>query len=392
MEQTFNDAIKKLNQEFCRRTFGNEILYCMCLNSDYPWGDSCRLAEKMRLIGKLSNCILERGYIKFDDKGKEAGKYSFKGDTEELYESIAEYLTGIEKTYDTFDCLQFNCSDEDLQNLKNSVMTVFQFEDAIADAIRAYNSGCGFIDSTKLPSYIGFSSAFLHYHFPKCFFTFDLRTYHSGKFLFSDYKCELCSVPVRIGINKRLKEEYDTIYGLCQGVFTSDIVTKFSKRSFYVDYCARAYALGCYLKKNCDIKDNVCFTDFIPEVFKKTKSGFKVEAKNWRFKLIEQPSVSVNELYEHCKDINDCNLLLGEYIKARNVKEREEEISRLIAEHYSDIDKEFPLKIAKMILAYEKYATSGGKCYSVKNGEIVLNEYAASRTSVEFSYSGSKLR
>ena len=361
MEQTFNDAIKKLNQEFCRRTFGNEILYCICLNSDYPWGDSCRLAEKMRLIGKLSNCILERGYIKFDDKGKEAGKYSFKGNTEELYESVAEYLTGIEKTYDTFDCLQFNCSDEDLQNLKNSVMTVFKFEDAIADAIRAYNSGCGFIDSTKLPSYIGFSSAFLHYHFPKCFFTFDLKTYHSGRFLFSDYNCELCSIPVRRGINVRLKDKYDAVYNLLKSAFTVESVPKHSRKSLYLYYCAMVYALGCYLNENCDIKGDILLTGFVPEVFKNTKNGFKVETSKLMSKMTELPTVSVDELYEQCKDVNDCNLLLGEYIKLRNYKERVADISRLILKHYSEVDKELSLKIAKMVLTYEKYAMSGGK-------------------------------
>lgn len=392
MESTFNDAIRKLNQSLCRRTFGNEILYRMCLHSDYPWGDACRLAEKMRLIGKLNNCILERGYIKFDEKGNEIEHYRFKGNTDELYEKVAEQLIEIKDDCETFDGLLFDGSMDDWSILAKSIFAVFQLEDAITEAIRIYNSDSGFIDDTNLPSYIEFCSAFLHYHFPQCFFIFDLRTDHSGRFLFSDYQCELCSVPVRIGINKRLKEEYDVIYGLCQGVFTPDIVPKLSKRSSFVGYCARAYTLGCYLKKNCDIKGNIYFTDFIPEVFKKTKSGFKVEAKNWKFKLIEQPSVSVDDLYKRCKDVNDCNLLLGEYIKLRKEKARENEISKLILQHYPNVDEELSLKIAKMVLTYEKYAMSGGKCYSAKNGEIVLNEYAASRTSVEFSYSGSNLR
>ena len=71
-----------------------------------------------------------------------------------------------------------------------------------------------------------------------------------------------------------------------------------------------------------------------------------------------------------------------------------EEIVDCLLESYDDIDKEFAPKIAEMILRYEKYARGGANnsVFTVKDGEIILSEYAVSRTSVECGYSGAYLR
>lgn len=76
------------------------------------------------------------------------------------------------------------------------------------------------------------------------------------------------------------------------------------------------------------------------------------------------------------------------------MKSYPEEIVSCLLESYDDINKDFASKIAEMILRYEKYARGGAtnRVFAVKDGEIILSEYAASRTSVECGYSGAYLR
>lgn len=76
------------------------------------------------------------------------------------------------------------------------------------------------------------------------------------------------------------------------------------------------------------------------------------------------------------------------------MKDYLEEIADCLLESYDDINKDSAHRIAGMIMLYEKYARgrANNSVFTVKDGEIILNEYAASRTSAECNYSGAYLR
>lgn len=102
------------------------------------------------------------------------------------------------------------------------------------------------------------------------------------------------------------------------------------------------------------------------------------------------PQTSIEEMISYCNTLDDFNHLFNEYCKVREEGEHEKLIAKTIFESYDDIDEELSYRIATMIMKYESYAN--GRAFAIKSGEIVINEYAASRASVECGYNGEYLR
>ena len=99
---------------------------------------------------------------------------------------------------------------------------------------------------------------------------------------------------------------------------------------------------------------------------------------------------TLEEIISYCDTIDDFNKIFDEYCKVHEVFKHKQEIVDCILASYDDVDAGFAPKIAEMIIRYERY--TNGKPFALKDGEIILNEQAASRTSVECGFSGTYLR
>lgn len=212
--------------------------------------------------------LLANGYTRYDANGNCVAKYRFKGNVEELYKLIDGIL--LKKNESSYIALQFDCIDQDLKILEESVLTVLELEKVVSDAVHGFNVACGTDDvgGKNLPSFIKFCSTYLHNRFPKGYIPFDLKTYGRGERLFHVGKCNfngyIVEEETKIELFNVFKQVYDCI---CKNLKTECG----NVRNIYIDYCAKTYALCRYIKRDMKIED-VDIISLAVEIFKNIES------------------------------------------------------------------------------------------------------------------------
>ncbi len=153
MTRTVEVTEKMLAQsrEKTHETFGNEILYEMCAKNPRHT-DPCVIASKMWLIGRAYSAAIERRRPR-DNKPLEP--------TRELYCKISNEIISAR-------------IDSDLDELPDDISTdKIDNTELFHKALKVHNKFINIIYKITKTKNISFSSKYLHFHKPDCFFIYD---------------------------------------------------------------------------------------------------------------------------------------------------------------------------------------------------------------------------
>lgn len=273
MEQ-FCKTIELIKNEFAQK---QDTLYNICNNDLQPWDNERHLTVKLRIISMECGNPLYEGFTRFDKDKKPIESYSFKGNVDDLYLFVSRYLiNNAEKLSDTLSArISFVGSMDEITGvLSDSVGYVLKLANLLTEAVQEYNLRFveGFDPSSTLPPFIKLSSAILHYHFPYFAFLYQRYTSRYGKLFLGGKKCVINGVVVP----DKVKDDLSTIFILAANHLRNKYIPQYNPHTTfwtldYVNYCAHAYALGCFVTKHFAIDDGTYVSGLVNEIFDKIK-------------------------------------------------------------------------------------------------------------------------
>ena len=271
--------------------FGNQILYDMCNDDLYSWGDTDRFADKMWVIGRSYAASPERRYTWKKGKKKEISHGDGTGD---FFYKVAEYIQKDKRYHELKNDLfnirneryYYNGGADDQAQLITSISCVAAFNEMIKKASKKYDkeenkdSLIDFEQDLTYKNQISFCSKFLHFHAPNIFFIFDQFS--------RDGSCLLCGKKVRrtaclkegnVTIDGEVKSAINTCSKSVE-ISLNDIQVEMddsAKKSIkeYLFHCVRAYQLGCFIRKiSYSLSDSLPFPTprAIDTIFLRTKN------------------------------------------------------------------------------------------------------------------------
>ncbi len=218
----------------------NNLIYDLCDNSIYPWGNPDLLPDKIWLIGRSYAASPERRFLKKPtsnniNKGNGNGNYFIEVAKRILnhteYGDLVNDLKSLNSSYD------YNFGTDDTQKLATAIKCVERFNKIIRLANAQYDFGKKVSQKNQqyYKNQISFCSKFLHFHAPHCVFIKDQYTKKNRVALFKD-----CKDVQR----KELKNKVFAKVKQSVGKDDFDIIKD------YANHCIDSYILAGYFKNN----------------------------------------------------------------------------------------------------------------------------------------------
>lgn len=291
----FNNELKIINKKSYQ--YGNEILYLMA--------DPQFLTNQERLTGAL--WIIGRAYAASPQRRsygtikEDAGYVNAAGETlkthpiwpvrsandgrEGFFDALAEtlcknsgYLNLFTTCTNVTEAYKYDCSENDLQKLTDSILSVLKFNLILSHTIETFDkvpSDHNFKNYNVFCSnHLSFSSKFLHFHFPERVFIIDNFAREGGNLLFGGkkdkkplafYEATSADKFDNTVFSAFPKEDVTQLYDKICGQKNVQIVLEvYEKRTRvpdstsndtssakdYIKHCIRSYLLGKHIKSH----------------------------------------------------------------------------------------------------------------------------------------------
>lgn len=268
-------------------SFGNKLLYAMCVNKEgQEWGNVSRLADKLWLIGRAYTASPER---RFTTKEKQPNDYHGDGTGlffEEVASNIirAESYKNIVSSVQGLQNLQFDGTEEDFTQLRNSILCVIEFNALLKVALQQFDTlQSANHKEDEYKNHISFCSKFLHFHAPYSIFILDYFTEEGAKTLV-EFRRQKPWFLEGVVIDKTVVELFSVIYGKIQNykpIYELIPNNKDAKEREWVEryssHCMREYAIGCFIKEKIESCTKAYMPRLVDSVCQRVKKQIKTE-------------------------------------------------------------------------------------------------------------------
>ena len=247
------ETFKKEVQEFiidCYKKMGGWRMLAKTITAHWKYSDW--VAAKVRFIGRLFDDPLEKGYT-VKTNGGQTIRCGFKGDVDELYAYVADYLTdNIKDITSEFSNLEYCGNENDLPRLKQVLEFVFELDTKIGEAVKTYVEKDNDAGEVQSLSYVKLANSLIYFHFSQTAFLFNSEASKKSKLMFHSAECKLKDAIVPDEVKHELFDKYKTVSDYLSAELKIDNRPKNARKIELCDYYARSYALADYLMKNDD--------------------------------------------------------------------------------------------------------------------------------------------
>lgn len=328
-EQAFYKTINSIVDDLHENAFGVRILYDMCSDRRYAWGNKSQLADKLCFISRLYQHQLRECFLKFaihEVDGKECSRHRqinvFSSIADMLWESES-YKAFVEKVSTMHWQFDYDAGDDDLNRLKESLFAVLEFNDILKAAIERYDEL--YNQQTSRRDNIPFASKFLHFHRSEQFFIYD-HDIRKGR---TNFRAESgCRIGSAI-IDNAAKAEISSFKNqVLKFMYENEVLTDEPSVTPKIEYLvamALQYAICCYIRANYDKVDRMklhelhSFPLVSAEILTRIR---KIKTQDELNKIIDEikPETPIEELALYFEDVPELDQFFEEYGK-RNSKQ-----------------------------------------------------------------------